>query len=213
VRSQISYAAHHPSAAYSPSSESFSALAESLDRESEVSGAFGVAAIKLLMFTGCRRSEVLRLRWRDVDLERRCLRLPDSKTGAKTVYLNAPAVALLEQLPQVEGNPHVMVGNRPGSSLIGIDKLWFRTRKRAGLSDVRLHDLRHSFASIGAISGLSLPVIGALLGHKHSTTTARYAYLSADPLRAANESVGARIAAAMAKKSVSTNVVPLNRVG
>jgi integrase len=189
------------------------ALADSLDRESEVSGAFGVAAIKLLMFTGCRRSEVLRLCWRDVDFERRCLRLPDSKTGPKTIYLNAPAVALLEQLPRVEGNPHVIVGNRPGSPLIGIDKLWFRTRNRAGLGDVRLHDLRHSFASIGAIGGLSLPVIGALLGHKHSTTTARYAHLSADPLRAANESVGAWIAAAMAKKPDSTNVVPLNRAG
>jgi integrase len=185
------------------------ALTESLDREAETSGPFGVAAIKLLMFTGCRRSEVLGLRWRDVDFERRCLRLPDSKTGAKTVYLNAPAVALLEQLPEIEGNAHVIVGNRPGSPLIGIDKLWFRTRKRAGLSDVRLHDLRHSFASIGAIGGLSLPVIGALLGHKHSTTTARYAHLSADPLRAANEAVGARIAAAMAKRCDAANVVPL----
>jgi integrase len=185
------------------------ALAESLGREEEISGPFGVAAIKLLMFTGCRRSEILRLRWRDVDLERRCLRLPDSKTGAKTVYLNAPAIALLEQLAVVEGNSHVIVGNRHESSLIGIDKLWFRTRRRAGLADVRLHDLRHNFASIGAIGGLSLPVIGALLGHKHSTTTARYAHLSADPLRAANEAVGARIVAAMTKKHDPTKVAPL----
>jgi hypothetical protein len=83
------------------------------------------------------------------------------------------------------------------SSGPAIDKVWARVRKTAELSDVRLHDLRHSFASVGAAGGLSLPVIGALLGHKHATTTARYAHLSADPLRAANDVVGARIAAAM----------------
>ncbi|MBV9552038.1 MAG: tyrosine-type recombinase/integrase [Alphaproteobacteria bacterium] len=70
----------------------------------------------------------------------------------------------------------------------------------AGLADVRLHDLRHSFASVGAAGGLSLPIIGALLGHKHATPTGRYAHLSADPLRAANDAVGARIAAAMNRK-------------
>jgi integrase len=74
-------------------------------------------------------------------------------------------------------------------------------RQAAGLADVRLHDLRHSFASVGAAGGLSLPVIGALLGHKHAATTARYAHLSADPLRAANDAVGARIAAAMSRKA------------
>jgi integrase len=184
-------------------------LAASLEREAELGGPYGAAAIKLLMFTGCRRSEILSLLRRDVDLERRCLRLPDSKTGAKIIYLNAPAIAVLEALPATDDNPHVIAGTRPGCPLIGIDKIWFRTRKRAGLSDVRLHDLRHSFASIGAIGGLSLPVIGALLGHKHSTTTARYAHLSAEPLRAANEAVGARIAAAMSEKHEPAKVVPL----
>jgi len=93
-----------------------------------------------------------------------------------------------------------------------IDKVWARVRKAAGLADVRLHDLRHSFASVGAAGGLSLPVIGALLGHKHATTTARYAHLSADPLRAANDAVGARIAAAMNRKvgaAASAEVVTL----
>jgi integrase len=113
------------------------------------------------------------------------------------VYLNAPAIAILNELPRVFGNPHAIVGARVGAPLRGIDKTWFRVRKAAGLYDDRLHDLRHSFASVGAAGGLSLPVIGALLGHKHSTTTARYAHLSADPLRAANEAVGARIEAAM----------------
>src|SRR5262249_53923884 len=105
--------------------------------------------------------------------------------------------ALLQALPRAEGNPYVIIGARKGSALVGIDKIWFALRKKAGLNNVRLHDLRHSFASIGAIGGLSLSVIGAMLGHKHAATTARYAHLSADPIRAANEAVGAQIAAAM----------------
>jgi integrase len=93
--------------------------------------------------------------------------------------------------------------------LVGIDKIWFSVRKRAQLDDVRLHDLRHSFASVGAIGGLSLPIIGALLGHKHAMTTARYAHLSADPVRAANEAVGARIAAAMVNRRIDNPAVEL----
>jgi integrase len=106
------------------------------------------------------------------------------KTGAKIVYMNAPAMALLGELPRNESNPHVIVGTREGSASKAIDKVWDRVRKSADLSGVQLHDLRHSFASVGAIGGFSLPIIGALLGHKHSMTTARYAHLSADPIRA-----------------------------
>jgi integrase len=149
-----------------------------------------------LLLTGCRRGEILNLLWEQVDFEHRCLRLPDSKTGAKIVYLNAPALAVLESLPREE-NPHVIASNRRGSHVAGIDKVWFRIRRNAGLNDVRLHDLRHSFASVGVIGGLSLPIIGALLGHKDAATTLRYAHLSADPIRAANEMIGAKIAAAM----------------
>jgi integrase len=89
------------------------------------------------------------------------------------------------------------------------DRVWARVRKAAGLADVRIHDLRHSFASVGAAGGLSLPVIGALLGHKHAATTARYAHLSADPLRAANDAIGARIAAAMTRQVGSSKIVNL----
>jgi integrase len=176
-------------------------LAASLDEEAKARGPYAVAAIKLLMLTGCRRSEILNLKWADVDFEGQCLRLPDSKTGAKTVYLNAPALAVLRGLPRLDSNPYVIVGSAQGSAYVGINKLWQRVRARAGLSDVRLHDLRHSFASVGVAGGLSLPIIGALLGHRQSTTTARYAHLSADPVRAANEAVGERIAAAMAQRS------------
>lgn len=174
-------------------------VAGALDGESLSSGTpYPSAAIKMLLLTGCRKSEILDLRWRHVDFEHKCLRLPDSKTGAKIVYLNAPALAILTELPRIANNPHVFVGTREGAATKAIDKVWARVRTKAGLSDIRIHDLRHSYASVGAVGGLSLPIIGALLGHKHAMTTARYAHLSADPIRAANEAVGERIAAAMA---------------
>jgi integrase len=182
-------------------------LAAALDEEAKSSGnPLPSAAIKLLLLTGCRRGEILGLRWQHVDLDRQCLRLPDSKTGAKVIYLSAPALAVLADLPR--SGPYVIPGARAGESFVGIDKVWVRIRKRAGLVDVRLHDLRHSFASVGASGGLSLPLIGALLGHRHTVTTSRYAHLSADPIRAANEAVGARIAAALEGKD-GADVVPL----
>jgi integrase len=188
-------------------------LAEALDGEARQSGnPYPPAAIKLLLLTGCRKGEIVNLRWDHVDSERECLRLPDSKTGAKVVYLNAPARALLQELPRMADSQRVIPGVRANGARPAIDKVWSRVRKAAGLSNVRLHDLRHSFASVGAAGGLSLPVIGALLGHKHAATTARYAHLSADPLRAANDAVGARIVAAMNRKPggvVSAEVVAL----
>jgi integrase len=165
-----------------------------------------------LLLTGARKNEILSLKWRDVNLERRLLELADSKTGEKTIYLNAPAVALISELPRVEGNPYVLPGGRAGSNLQTLDKPWSAIRGRAGLDDVRLHDLRHSFASVGVAGGLSLPLIGALLGHRQTMTTARYAHLSADPVRAANETVGAIIAAAMSPKVPrEETVTPLSR--
>ena len=177
-------------------------LAEALDAEAQRSGnPYPSAAIKLLLLTGCRRGEIVDLRWDHVDFEHECLRLPDSKTGAKVVYLNAPARVLLQELPRMTDNPRVIPGMRADSASAAIENAWERVRAAAGLVGVRLHDLRHSFASVAAAGGLSLPIIGALLGHKHATTTARYAHLSADPLRAANDAVGARIAAAMSRKT------------
>jgi integrase len=192
------------------SAREIGALALALRDEANTTGnVFPAAAVKLLLLTGCRRGEILSLRWEHVDVEHRCLRLPDSKTGAKVVYLNAPAMALVTELPRVDGNSHVIPGARSGEPFIGIDKMWVRVRRAAGLDDVRLHDLRHSFASVGASGGLSLPLIGALLGHRHTTTTSRYAHLSADPIRAANEAVGATIAAAM--DGTPGEVLPLRR--
>jgi integrase len=154
-------------------------------------------AIRLLVLTGARLGEVLNLQWAWVDLERGELRLPDSKVGARTIHLNAPARAVLAALPRVAGNPHVIVGGKPGAGLVNLEKPWRKIRKAALLNDVRLHDLRHSHASVAVAGGLSLPLVGALLGHALPATTARYAHLAADPIKAASELVGQRIAEAM----------------
>ena len=156
-----------------------------------------IAAIRLLLFTGARLSEILTLRWEHVDMEGQCLRLPHSKTGAKVVYLPPAALEILTALDRHEDNPYVIAGAKRGAHLINLQKPWRRIRERAGLDDVRIHDLRHSFASMAVAGGLTLPVIGALLGHTQPATTARYAHLADDPLKQAANLTGARIAAAM----------------
>ena len=176
----------------------FARLAEALTEEGRESGnPFVVGVIRTLAFTGARRGEIEGLRWRGVDLERGLLMLDDSKTGEKTVYLSAPALSILSGLPRVAGNEHVFPGGRPGKRTGALDKVWARVRQRAGLADVRLHDLRHSYASVGAGASLGLPIIGKLLGHTQAATTARYAHLSDHPLRRAADTIGATIAAAM----------------
>ncbi len=151
------------------------------------------AAIRLLMLTGCRRREILRLRWDEVDLERRELRLRDSKTGPRTVPLSGPAARVLADRARVPGDPWVMPGSIAGRHLTTIDRPWSRVRARAGLDDVCLHDLRHSFASRALALGESLPVIGKLLGHTEVQTTARYSHLAEDSVMEA----AARIAASI----------------
>ena len=166
-------------------------------REAERTGAVAasaVAAIRLLMLTGCRLSEIMTLRWENVALESAELRLPDSKTGAKTVHLGSAAVAVLGGIARVEGNPWVVTGRRPGSRVASLHYPWALIRKRAGLDDVRLHDLRHSFASGGLLVGEGLPMIGKLLGHSQVQTTARYAHLADDPVKAAADRIAGRIA-------------------
>jgi integrase len=156
-----------------------------------------LAAIRLLIFTGARLSEILELRWDQVDFERACLRLPDSKTGAKLIHLSPPALDVLFSIEQHESNPYVIVGREPCAHLINLRKPWGRLRAKAGLPDVRLHDLRHSFASVGAAIGVSLPILGKILGHTHAATTQRYTHLAADPVQEAVHKIGVTIAAAM----------------
>jgi len=169
---------------------------------------FAAAALRLLLFTGCRLREILNLRWEHVDLERGLLFLPDSKTGRKTVILNAPALAVLDGLEEV--GPYVVPGDDPQSPRPDLKRPWRVITRRAGLEAVRLHDLRHTYASFGAGGGLGLPIIGRLLGHTQASTTARYAHLDNDPLRRASEAIAGQIAAALDGNHKGL-VVPLRR--
>ncbi|MEM7585396.1 MAG: site-specific integrase [Acidobacteriota bacterium] len=156
-----------------------------------------VAAIRLLILSGCRSAEILKLRWEDVDFERRCLHLPDSKTGKRTVLLNTAALEILADLERVDGNPYVIPGAKPGSHRSSLQNLWPKVCRHAGIENVRVHDLHHTFASFGVNGGQGLPVIGWLLGHSKITTTQRYAHLDDDPVRAASEAIGSVIVGAM----------------
>ena len=148
-----------------------------------------ILAIRLLLYTGCRLNEIMTLKWEYVDLEAAILHLPDSKTGAKKVYLGKPAVKLLEEAPLIVGNPWVIPGALPGARLTDLQPFWQRVRAKAGLEGVRIHDLRHTFASTAVAAGHSLPIIGRLLGHTQVQRTARYAHLAASPAMTAADSI------------------------
>ena len=198
------------------SAEELSRLGDALTAvEEEGVNPFAIAAIRLLALSGCRKSEVLTLRWEPdpegngyVDFEHKCLHLAESKTGSKTVPLGAPALELLAGLPRIEGNPHVFPGNVPGGHFVGLPKVWNRIRERADLKGVRLHDLRHGFASVAVAGGDSLYLVGKVLGHRQASTTMRYAHLSDDPLRAVADRTARQIASAMSSKN-DGEVVPL----
>lgn len=158
----------------------------------------GIAALRLLLFTGARLREILHLRWEHVDMERRLLLLPDSKTGRKTITLNIPALMVLESLGRV--GSCVIPGADPDMPRADLKKPWTAVTEAAALPGLRIHDLRHSFASVGAGAGLGLPIVGKLLGHTQAATTHRYAHLDSDPIRRAADVIGATIAAAIAEK-------------
>lgn len=157
------------------------------------------AALRLLLFTGARLREILHLRWQHVDFERGLLLLPESKTGRKTIVLSALSLAVLASLPRI--GSYVIAGANAGAKderpRADLKRPWAAISKRAGLEGVRLHDLRHTHASVGAGAGLGLPIIGKLLGHSNAVTTQRYAHLDNDPLRKAANRIGNDIAAAM----------------
>jgi integrase len=155
-----------------------------------------IPAFRLYILTGCRHDEIRLLRWAYVDLDRCILNLPDSKTGPRIVHLNAPAVQVLKSIDRRSEwvIPSPINSSKPYGHL---HRSWRVIRRSAGLEDLRIHDLRHAFASIGAAQGQSLLVIGSLLGHKQITTTQKYAHLADDPVRAANERIGSLIAATM----------------
>ena len=152
-------------------------------REFEDEMPSAVAAFRLLLLTGCRMSEIRDLRWECVKAD--CIELPDAKTSGRVVPLGPEARAVLDAIPREEGNPWVIRGRRRGTHLADLQHPWQRIRERAGLDDVRIHDLRHSFASRALALGESLTMIGRLLGHTQVQTTARYAHLARDSIQSA----------------------------
>jgi len=169
---------------------------------------YAVAAIRLLIFTGARLREILHARWTEVDFERGMILLPDSKTGRKPIYLSAAALAVLAEIPRQFDNPYLIPGRKAGQPRADLNRPWASITRTAGLVGVRVHDLRHTFASFGAGASMGLPIIGKLLGHAQPSTTHRYAHLDVDPLRRAADQIGAQIDAAMRNSSGAT-VTPL----
>ncbi len=166
--------------------------------EAESEGALmaaAVAAIRLLLLTGCRRNEILTLGWDDIDRSAGELRLLDSKTGPRPVPLTPAVERVLARIPRIEGNPWVIAGRDRSDRLKRIDPFWNKLRARARLEDVRLHDFRHSFASQALEIGEGLPVIARLLGHRTVMTTVKYAHLARDTERASAAKVGDSIGA------------------
>jgi len=227
------------------SEKEFSFLAEAIrdEEQREEANPYAIAAIRLLIFTGARRSEILTLRWDAVDFNRNTINLADSKTGAKSIFLNPPALELLSTLAHQDQNPYVICGLKEKAHLSDVNRPWRNIRERAtvkmwleiediknlielnnpnlgnttlkeiksladkatielprGLLDLRLHDLRHSFASIAVGGGMSLPMIGKLLGHTQTATTARYAHLADNPLKEANDAIGKRLEGLMGQR-------------
>ena len=164
-------------------------------REAEEEMPSAVAAFRLLLLTGCRMSEIRDLRWEYVKND--CIELPDAKTGGRVVPLGPEARAVLSAIPREEDNPWVIAGHLPGSHLTDLQRPWRRIRKQADLEEVRIHDLRHSFASRALALGESLTMIGKLLGHTQVQTTARYAHLARDSIQTAaariTESIGGNL--------------------
>ena len=154
-----------------------------------------VAAVRLLMFTGARQGEIASLRWEYVQSPR--LMLPDSKTGAKIIWLNGPALDVIDALPDRRSTGFVFPARLSPNRPLALDVPWTRIRKRAALPDVRLHDLRHSFASVAIADSVPLSIIGKLLGHALPETTARYAHLADGVIAEAAERVCGGLATAL----------------
>ena len=163
-----------------------------LESQNRISS-YAINAFRLLILTGARLGEIKTLKWDYVDFQQGILKLPDSKTGAKLIYLNDAAKDVLANIIRQTENPYVICGAMPGQHIVNLQKSWRIIRREADMDDVRIHDLRHTFASVAVMEGMSLPVLGALLGHSQPRTTARYAHLAINPLREASNMVGKKL--------------------
>ena len=180
------------------SHEEIQRLHRALDRfaDTQASRTQQADIIRLLLLTGCRKSEIVTLRWQDVDGD--MLNLADAKSGPRRVFLNAPARAILEGQPR-SGSAYVFPSlSNPGEPISGDLKLWRLVRREAEVEDVRLHDLRHTFATHAVLQGIPLPVESRLLGHKRPSMTMRYAHVGDRQVEAAAERVGTAIAQTLA---------------
>ena len=171
----------------------------------------GAAGLRLALFTGARSGEITAIEWKHIDWSRRIIRLPDSKTNEpRTIHLSDAALEVLKTLPRV--GLYVVAGAKPDEPLKNLRRAWDISRTIAGLEDVRLHDLRHSYASLAAGRGFTLQMIGKLLGHKVAATTQRYAHLTRDGAAAVNDELGVVMEAAIAKKELpDAAVIKLKR--
>ena len=142
-----------------------------------------VNAIFMILYTGCRVSEILNLKWENVHLAHHYIHLPDTKTGEGARPLNQKTIDLLSSMTPKEGNPYVFYGKIPGQPVVEIKRAWATILKRAGIKDFRIHDLRHSFASFALKKGVPLVHVSKLLGHRNIATTMRYAHLELEQLK------------------------------
>ena len=149
---------------------------------------YAVNAYKLLILTGCRLGEIQTLKWSYIRGHH--VEFPDTKTGYKRLPLNDAAIAIFKQTPQQPDNDYVICGEKAGSHIVNLQKSWRRIRKQAGLDDVRIHDLRHTFASHAVMGGTPLALVSRLLGHSKITTTMRYAHLADAELAKASNGIG-----------------------
>jgi integrase len=164
----------------------------------------GVGALRFLLLTGWRKSEALSLRWMDIDRQRGTVLLANTKTGRSNRYLSTHAAEVIESMLEYRqvGNPYVFPGAVTGKPYSDLTRVWDMVRHEAGVPDVRLHDLRHSYATFAAAAGQDLQLIGALLGHRNVATTARYAHLFPERQQHAAEATGGAVAAALASKGI-----------
>ena len=157
-----------------------------------------VGAFMLLLLTGCRLREIQTLKWNHIT--RTHLELPDSKTGRRRIPLPREAWEVLDMLPMRHGNPYVILGDNPDGHYNDLQKPWRKIRARAGLSDVRIHDLRHTYASVAVTNGIDPFMLKEIMGHKNLSTTLRYAHLADDAVQKAAGSVAARLAGSIGRR-------------